>query len=127
MTQLPSQAEPPGILVTEWAGHTVEVLLRIYAHCIDGDDDRFSARWRMHLAGTDLARWPRNRSAYVPGITTDSGIRPYLAAHDQSERSGVTAGQRPNDLDLVGAPSSCAPSRIRTCAHGSGGGWRSAS
>jgi hypothetical protein len=41
MTQLPSQAEPPGILVTEWAGHTVEVLLRIYAHCIDGDDDRW--------------------------------------------------------------------------------------
>jgi integrase len=28
-------------LVAEWAGHTVEVLLRIYAHCIDGDDERW--------------------------------------------------------------------------------------
>jgi hypothetical protein len=27
--------------VAEWAGHTVEVLLRIYAHCIDGDDERW--------------------------------------------------------------------------------------
>jgi Recombinase len=30
----------PAPLVAEWAGHTVEVLLRIYAHCIEGDDDR---------------------------------------------------------------------------------------
>jgi hypothetical protein len=28
-------------LVAEWAGHTVEVLLRIYAYCIDGDDERW--------------------------------------------------------------------------------------
>jgi integrase len=27
--------------VAEWAGHTVEVLLRTYAHCIDGDEDRW--------------------------------------------------------------------------------------
>jgi hypothetical protein len=26
--------------VAEWAGHTVEVLLRIYARCIEGDDER---------------------------------------------------------------------------------------
>lgn len=31
----------PAPLVAEWAGHTVEVLLRIYAHCIDGDDERW--------------------------------------------------------------------------------------
>jgi integrase len=31
----------PAPLVAEWAGHTVEVLLRIYAHCIEGDDDRW--------------------------------------------------------------------------------------
>lgn len=24
-----------------WAGHMVEVFLRIYAHCIDGDDERW--------------------------------------------------------------------------------------
>lgn len=34
-------AGTPTPLVAEWAGHTVEVLLRIYAHCIDGDDDRW--------------------------------------------------------------------------------------
>lgn len=31
----------PAPLVAEWAGHTVEVLLRIYAHCIEGDDERW--------------------------------------------------------------------------------------
>jgi len=31
----------PAPLVAEWAGHTVEVLFRVYAHCIDGDDDRW--------------------------------------------------------------------------------------
>ncbi len=34
----------PGVpepLVAEWAGHTVEVLLRIYAHGIEGDDERW--------------------------------------------------------------------------------------
>lgn len=34
-------AGTPAPLVAEWAGHTVEVLLRIYAHCLDGDDDRW--------------------------------------------------------------------------------------
>src|SRR5260370_31177194 len=34
-------AGTPATLVAEWAGHTVEVLLRTYAHCIDGDDDRW--------------------------------------------------------------------------------------
>ncbi|GAA4739492.1 hypothetical protein GCM10023350_24890 [Nocardioides endophyticus] len=28
---------PPGP-VAEWAGHSVDVLLRIYANCVDGDD-----------------------------------------------------------------------------------------
>ena len=34
-------ARTPAPLVAESAGHTVEVLLRIYAHCIDGDDERW--------------------------------------------------------------------------------------
>jgi integrase len=34
-------AGAPGPQVAEWAGHTVEVLYRVYAHCIDGDDDRW--------------------------------------------------------------------------------------
>jgi hypothetical protein len=31
----------PGPQVAEWAGHSVEVLYRTYAHCIDGDDGRW--------------------------------------------------------------------------------------
>ena len=34
-------AGAPGPQVAEWAGHSVEVLYRIYAHCIDGDDERW--------------------------------------------------------------------------------------
>jgi integrase len=34
-------AGTPATLVAEWAGHTVEVLYRIYAHCLDGDDERW--------------------------------------------------------------------------------------
>jgi len=28
----------PPARVAEWAGHSVEVLLRVYAKCVDGDD-----------------------------------------------------------------------------------------
>jgi integrase len=39
----------PAPLVAEWAGHTVEVLLRIYAHCLDGDDERWFGRMEQGL------------------------------------------------------------------------------
>lgn len=39
----------PGPQVAEWAGHTVEVLYRIYAHCIDGDDERWHQRMEQAL------------------------------------------------------------------------------
>ena len=29
----------PPARVARWAGHTVEVLLRVYANCVDGDDE----------------------------------------------------------------------------------------
>ena len=41
----------PAPLVAEWAGHTVEVLLRIYAHCIDGDDHRWFGPMEDALGG----------------------------------------------------------------------------
>lgn len=44
-------AGTPATLVAEWAGHTVEVLLRIYAHCIDGDDERWFPRMDEALGG----------------------------------------------------------------------------
>ncbi len=31
----------PGPRVAEWAGHSVEILYRVYAHCLDGDDPRW--------------------------------------------------------------------------------------
>ena len=42
-------AGTPATLVAEWAGHTVEVLYRIYAHCLDGDDERWFARMEQAL------------------------------------------------------------------------------
>jgi integrase len=40
----------PATQVAEWAGHSVNVLLRVYAHCIDGHDE--SARRRIEAALT---------------------------------------------------------------------------
>jgi hypothetical protein len=38
----------PAAQVAEWAGHSVEVLHRVYAKCIDGQDG--AARRRIELA-----------------------------------------------------------------------------
>jgi integrase len=40
----------PATQVAEWAGHSVHVLLRVYAHCIDGQDE--STRRRIEAALT---------------------------------------------------------------------------
>jgi integrase len=42
-------AGTPGPQVAEWAGHSVEVLYRIYAHCLDGDDERWHERMEEAL------------------------------------------------------------------------------
>ncbi len=42
-------AGAPGPQVAEWAGHSVEVLYRIYMHCIDGDDERWHKRMEDFL------------------------------------------------------------------------------
>jgi hypothetical protein len=34
----------PPTKVAEWAGHSVEILLKIYAKCVDGEDARMRAR-----------------------------------------------------------------------------------
>jgi integrase len=34
----------PAVYVAEWAGHSVEVLQRVYAHCLDGQDDHWFER-----------------------------------------------------------------------------------
>lgn len=42
-------AGAPGPQVAEWAGHSVEVLYRIYAHCLEGDDERWHQRMEEAL------------------------------------------------------------------------------
>lgn len=39
----------PGPKVAEWAGHSVEILYRVYAHCLDGDDPRWYQRMEETL------------------------------------------------------------------------------
>ncbi|MFD0850685.1 hypothetical protein ACFQ07_00335, partial [Actinomadura adrarensis] len=34
----------PATQVAEWAGHSVEVLQRTYAHCLDGEDGHWFER-----------------------------------------------------------------------------------
>ena len=41
----------PATNVAEWAGHSVEVLLKIYAKCLDGDEARTRAKVTAALAG----------------------------------------------------------------------------
>jgi integrase len=41
----------PAPKVAEWAGHSVEVLLKIYAKCLDGEDARTRAKVTAALAG----------------------------------------------------------------------------
>jgi hypothetical protein len=38
----------PATQVAEWAGHSVEVLLKVYAKCLDGQDE--TARRRVMAA-----------------------------------------------------------------------------
>jgi integrase len=47
--RLNAGAPPPQ--VAEWAGHTVEVLHRIYTHCIDGQDERWFSAMENALGG----------------------------------------------------------------------------
>ena len=42
-------AGAPDPQVAERAGHSVEMLYRIYAHCIDGDDQRWRKRMEDFL------------------------------------------------------------------------------
>jgi len=39
----------PGPKVAEWAGHSVETLYRVYAHCLDDGDDRWYERMEHAL------------------------------------------------------------------------------
>jgi hypothetical protein len=46
----------PPTTVAEWAGHSVEVLLRIYAKCLDGGDALVRRRVQAALEYADTDR-----------------------------------------------------------------------
>jgi hypothetical protein len=43
----------PATTVAEWAGHSVEILLRIYAKCLDGSDALIRQRVQAVLGYAD--------------------------------------------------------------------------
>ena len=45
----------PATTVAEWAGHSVEILLRIYAKCLDGGDALIRQRVQAALGYDDTA------------------------------------------------------------------------
>jgi hypothetical protein len=98
--------------VVAWAGHSVEVLMRVYARCVTGMEDVWITRMdkTLHPEENQLnsgTYWGQSPS--LDGIRWHpaSGARP--PAFQQTSRSRLA-------LIMVSAPS-----RIRTCAHGSGG------
>jgi hypothetical protein len=44
----------PATTVAEWAGHSVEVLLKIYAKCLDGGDALVRRRVQAALGHSDV-------------------------------------------------------------------------
>jgi len=72
--------------VAEWAGHSVEVLLRTYARCLDGQHD--IAKWRIMEALDDPAR---------DGGRADGDKR-------ASDGRAADRGREGRDEDGIGAP-----------------------
>ena len=68
----------PATQVAEWAGHSVHVLMRVYAKCINGQDE--AARRRIEAALT-MAR--RSRPPVQPAET------PTRLRHDESGEAGL--------------------------------------
>ena len=68
----------PAPTVARRAGHSVDVLLRFYATCIDGDDEIANQRISEALCLCRPAETCRSPSRVYPAIT---GRRPHLVAH----------------------------------------------
>jgi hypothetical protein len=64
----------------------------------------------------ELGGWLPVHSAYIPGLATSGGFWRHMAAQPFNHGLIVFPGQYGFGLVVMGAPS-----RIRTCAHGSGG------
>jgi len=108
----------PATEVAAWAGHSVEVLTRVYARCVIGLEGVWIGRMdqALHLEETDdLGRVWAAMGRHGPQNSSDDGIRWHDVSEDVKEPVSVPAGHRP-----IGAAHDKRPSRIRTCAHGSG-------
>ena len=102
--------------VAAWAGHSVEVLLKIYAKCLDG---RYGA---AAPAGPDGSRPPHLAGRVVRPISVKGRSGPPTTRHNR--RTSRPPYRVPNALVRVGVwagEGGCAPGRIRTCAPASGG------
>lgn len=93
----------------EWAGHSVEVLLKIYAKCLDGGAELL--RQRVQAALGHGPTGPGNLAAYLPRTAADGGRERVTAGHPAWPTRHETPGERA--FVLVDG---CSPDRIRTGA-----------
>ena len=82
----------PATQVAEWAGHSVNVLLRVYATCIVGQDEaarhRIQAMLDASAPGADHP-WPTAQSPELRHyFGTDSLRTPIPAIHDRTQPKG---------------------------------------
>ena len=85
----------------------MEVLYRTYAHCIDGDDERWHKQWGTSLVSleaghvhwnlvvspADLAGCSPVHSAYIPGLARSGGFWRHTAGSRSAGGRIVFAGQ----------------------------------
>ena len=88
----------PAPQVAAWAGHSVDVLLRVYAKCIAGQDDAVRRRVEEALrdGGFMIA------SVMRPWTPVDSRSEPDTAGHSRTAPDRVSAGQGPFALGVAG-------------------------
>ena len=97
----------PPAQVAEWAGHSVAVLLKVYAKCIDGQDQIAKRRIEDALRETDDAAAPATETLRTAATMTptDLGVWPTsrrqpltLARRAKTVPHHVCAGQAPSLL-----------------------------
>lgn len=70
----------PPTKVATWAGHSVDVLLKIYAKCIDGDDDRHRLMIEQAL------KQPRTTQEFIHVLSRNSRREPPGAVDGRAEQ-----------------------------------------
>jgi PHD/YefM family antitoxin component YafN of YafNO toxin-antitoxin module len=133
----------PATEVAAWAGHGVEVLMRVYARCVAGLEDVWIVRMDASLgrAPAEAPRQETPRQRYISEQADEKVTRatPPHGCAGSGAASGQDSGGRRRLVTESGGASATvgsvyrlirvafrwlpvgAPDRIRTCAHGSGG------